>query len=73
MTQIKIDKGIPVPDESRGANGKYPFADLEIGDSFFVNVKQVAVCSSAAGYGKRHNKKFTTRSENGGTRVWRIA
>ena len=73
MTQIKIDKGLPVPSGSRGANSKYPFADLEIGDSFFVNVKQQLFCSAVAGYAKRHNKKFTTRSENGGTRVWRIA
>ena len=73
MTQIKIDKGVPVPGESRGANGKYPFGDMEVGDSFFVDIKQQSFCSAAAGYAKRHNKKFTTRSENGGTRVWRIA
>ena len=73
MNQIKIDKGVPVPEESRGANGKYPFGDLEIGDSFFVGVKQQLLCAAVSGYGRRHNKKFTTRSENGGTRVWRIA
>ena len=72
MNQIKIDKGVPVP-TSRWGKRKYPFPDMEIVDSFFTDDKQETVGSSVATYAKFNNKKFTTRSENGGTRVWRIA
>lgn len=74
MTQIKIDKGVPVP-ASRwsGSKRKYPFPDMEVGDSFFTESKQETVGSSVASYARFNNKKFTARSENGGTRVWRIA
>jgi hypothetical protein len=73
MTQIKIDKGVPIPAPNFGPISKYPFTELEVGDSFFVKEKQTVMASACAGHGKRHNKKFTTRSENGGTRVWRVA
>lgn len=73
MNQIKIDKGVPIPTSRwSGAKRKYPFPDMEIGDSFFTDTKQETVGSSVATYAKFNNKKFTTRSENGGTRVWRI-
>lgn len=72
MNQIKIDKGIPVPTSRWGRARKYPFGDLEIGDSFFTDTKQETVGSSVAIYAKFNKKKLTTRSENGGTRVWRI-
>lgn len=73
MNQIKIDKDIPVPPLRRGNESKYPLGSLEVGESFFVNASQGKLASASVQHGKRHNKKFTTRSENGGTRVWRIA
>jgi len=78
MTQIKIDKGVPIPavENARGKGGrrpKYPFVCMEIGDSFFTNTHPKTVRTAASTHYRRHNKKFTTRSENGGTRVWRIA
>lgn len=70
---IKIDKGIPAP--ASGRHLKYPFAMMEIGDSFFVPTttsSNILVCAY-----KHRPKRFTTRSvvENGvrGIRVWRIA
>lgn len=74
MAQIKIDKGVPIP-AARWSTGKrkYPFPDMEIGDSFFTESSQDTVGSSVTIYSRFNNKKFTTRSENGGTRVWRIA
>lgn len=33
----KIEKGIPIP-HNRGKKSKYPFFDMEIGDSFEVKV-----------------------------------
>jgi hypothetical protein len=66
---IKIDKQIPIPN---GRN-KYPFAEMEIGDSFFVaNVR-----SSNIQLRYYKPKQFTRRSvvKDGvqGVRVWRIA
>lgn len=71
---LEIDKGIPRPASLRAA--KYPWAALEIGDSFFVpsvNGATHNVASVASWAGKRHGKKFSSRTVDGGVRVWRIA
>ena len=71
--QIVIEKNVPAPANPR--RRKYPFAEMEVGDSFFApNIKISSVTYSFA----RHpGKKFTARTvtENGvkGFRVWRIA
>jgi len=55
---------------------RYPFADMEIGDSF--DQPDVQRGKSLRGvvyqYGRRHNKKFSVRfvDETVGYRVWRI-
>lgn len=38
-TQYKIEKGIPIP-EKHEHYSKYPFSDMEVGDSFLVTLKQ---------------------------------
>lgn len=73
MTQIKIDKGVPIPPQKRNDYRKYPFKNLSIGDSFFIEEKYSKVAPSASAHGRRYKKQFTARIENGGTRVWRIA
>lgn len=73
MTQIKIDKGVQIPPQKRNDYRKYPFKELAVGDSFFIEERYATVAPSASAHGRRYGKKFTTRSENGGTRVWRIA
>lgn len=68
---VKIEKGIPLP--SHG-NAKYPWAAMEIGDSFLVThipMKSIQRIASAAG--PVHQRKFSTRTVDGGIRVWRIA
>lgn len=35
----QIEKGIPVPPVTRGPETKYPFAEMEVSDSFFVQYK----------------------------------
>jgi hypothetical protein len=69
---IEITKGLPTP---RGRKSKYPFRDMEVGDSFFAPGSSVIGIHGCA---RRHRPmKFTCRSvvENGvaGIRVWRIA
>ena len=72
---IKIEKGIPFPrytKNGRSTNRKYPWEEMEVGDSFFTE-KKVGTMASAAGHaGERLGMKFATKSENNGTRVWRI-
>lgn len=68
---IEITKGVPTP---RGRRSKYPFRDMEIGDSFFAPGSSVIGIHGCA---RRHRPmRFTCRSvvEDGvaGIRVWRI-
>lgn len=68
---ISITKGMPAP---RGRRAKYPFRDMEIGDSFFAPGSSVIGIHGCA---RRHRPmRFTCRTvvEDGvaGIRVWRI-
>jgi hypothetical protein len=82
MKPIKIEKNIQIP-KSKGAGAplKYPFNKLNIGDSFFIPFNKDSKLNlgnslriSAILWAKRNNPKirFTTRSSNGGIRIWRI-
>ena len=37
--EIKIDKGIPLPEDTR-SRSNYPFADMEVGDSIFIPLEE---------------------------------
>lgn len=68
---IKIEKNIPIPAEYQRAS-KYPWRTMEIGDSFYVEVKggiggRVSTANKV--YAPR---KFISRGEEAGYRVWRI-
>ena len=71
--KFTIDRGVPMP-PVRGNKIIYPFDDMEVGDSFFVpNVEHGDITPQIA-YRRRTRgwaRKFTTRKENGGIRVWR--
>lgn len=72
---IKIQKGIPIPATTAGRPGKYPFAEMDIGDSFELkDVPKNTVLNAARNWASRNNKKakFTIRHENKTTRIWRI-
>ena len=71
MAQPTIDKNIPIPKRRT----KWPFADMEVGDSFFA---PGFASDEFSGRTKHYApKKFTVRTviENGvrGVRVWRTA
>lgn len=70
---FNIEKDIPLP-EPRGARTKYPFEEMEIGDSFLFDKKQVNLIHFAKSqYGRRNNKKFSVRRINNDEyRCWRI-
>lgn len=65
---VIIEKGIPIP-SIKGNDPNYPFADMEVGDSFLCPIENVKNCSSAANrYGARHPPyRFTMRKN----RIWR--
>lgn len=66
---IEIEKGISAPSQ----RGKYPFTAMEVGDSFFVPGVTTSKLVNAAQAHRSNGRKYTTRTENGGARVWRIA
>lgn len=78
-SDFKIEKNIPVPPRAGGRNGsKYPFRQLEVGDSTFVEGKPSKIASALQAAGKTMPKaSFTSRAttEEGkdGVRVWRQA
>lgn len=74
-----IEKGHEIP---WAANAKwnlpksniYPFEVMDVGDSFFVpdqGTKGSAVVQSRR-YGQAYGQVYTSRSEGGGVRIWRI-
>jgi hypothetical protein len=74
---FKIDKGIEIPGDTRGSRRKYPWKEMEVGDSFFVaDAETKSISSVATPAGRRWNMKFrcSSRVESGvrGVRVWRI-
>ncbi len=74
MSEFTIEKGIPVPKMTgAGRKTKYPFESMQVGDSFFVKDGTVKTLSRSCGtYGKRLERKFTSRTVDGGARVWRV-
>ena len=71
-SEFKIEKG--VPHSGLPLKNSYPFGEMAVDDSFFIEVSQFARLTSAAcWYGKRHSKKFSVRKEGDGYRCWRIA
>lgn len=73
-----IEKGVPRTD-ARGVGrnpkqpGKYPWADMEVGDSFRAEVKPDVLRAAASKAARRHGLKFVVRLDGDGSRAWRIA
>lgn len=71
-----IETGIPIPEANQMSKlRKYPWFEMKPKDSFFVPNKPPSYVSNAVHKVVKTNPKlkFTCRSENGGTRCWRIA
>ncbi len=78
MSTYEIEKNIPIPGPGgRNPRPEYPFAEMEVGDSFFVpketnrDINQISARASA--FGSATNKKFKCSTVDGGIRVWRSA
>jgi len=68
---FKVERDIPPPP----SRSKYPFGEMEVGDSFLVpGIKTSAEISSAVNYRKsRYGENYICRAVDGGVRVWRTA
>jgi hypothetical protein len=74
---MEVEKGVPFPSHGpRVSKYRFPLGEMEIGDSFFVEVKSMTFLNSARSlisrYSREFNRKFATRTMDGGFRVWRI-
>jgi hypothetical protein len=67
---IRIEKNIPMPVVKK--QNKYPFAEMEVGDSFFVKgVKEATIRAYSHVQARKLNRTYIVRAENEGVRVWR--
>lgn len=67
---MKIDKNIPIPEST-----KYPWKDMEVGDSFLAKVQSyTAMYQQAKYWAKRRDlkRKWKVSKEDEGFRIWRI-
>jgi hypothetical protein len=70
---FRIERGVPIPARRNPRGSMYPFAEMEIGDSFFVPDGTTKTISAAAQYfTKNLGRRFTVRTIDSGVRVWRI-
>jgi hypothetical protein len=72
---IKIESNIPIPKISKKGRQKvYPFDEMNVGDSFFIEGRTTSQLSSVANnWSKRYDPKakFVVKQENKGVRIWR--
>ena len=75
MRIAMIEKNVPVPALVSLGPKKYPFSDMDVGDSFFWKYEKgkakKSIRNAAYMHGKRYGKTFVSRSEPSGVRVWR--
>jgi len=71
---IKVDRQIPIPDYGRkpGPRRKYPWLEMEVGDSFLMP-KGRTPGSQVHCASKRYDRTFMSRKTSKGYRVWRTA
>jgi len=71
---IVIEKGVPLPATGTGRPSIYPWRKMDIGDSFFIPGTTTKKFAGQAGRAAiRTGRRFSTRTVDGGVRVWRIA
>ena len=69
----KIEKAIEVPPIKTGRYTKYPFHEMNIGDSFFaIDIPAENLRSAASYFGLRNKRKYMVRKVDGGVRCWRM-
>lgn len=65
---MEIEKNVPPPRKG----GKYPFRTMAVGDSFFIEYKLGnSARAMAAKISRTTDRKFTSRIDGEGYRIWR--
>lgn len=71
--EIKVEKDVPVPLVDKGRPPKYPWGQLEPGDSFFIRGGTPSILSGRKKkIERRYGIRLTIRTVDGGVRVWRV-
>ena len=71
-TELEIKKGIPMP-EPRARGITAALRKMDVGDSIFLRGRKTnRVTNITSLLAKKTGFTFTTRTVDGGTRVWRI-
>jgi hypothetical protein len=71
--KIEIEKGVPIPPTKKRSKShyRYPWREMEVGDSFYAEVDILPVRTNALHTGKLLGRKFYVRQDGTGVRVWR--
>ena len=74
LCEYKIEENIPFLTASSRKQLKYPFEQMKVGDSFFVpRINSTQFSNVLSIHNKSaENKRFASRTVEGGVRVWRI-
>lgn len=68
----------PVPQPHQGRRTKYPFAQMKVGDCFYIPLSELkspnVLASSARQWAKRNNenRRFVTRIVGDMVGIWRV-
>lgn len=73
----EIEKNVPIPAAAVGpkkGRSKYPCYEMEVGDSFFApGMSKCLAGTTVFRFNKViPGKKFASRAENNGFRIWRV-
>jgi len=76
---IMLEKGIPVPVRSSAVAAKYPWKEMQVGDSFVVpregdEPMQLTRerANKAVTFAKKYGMTFCQRTVETGIRIWRL-
>ena len=67
---MKVEKGIPIPRGNK-SRSKYPWLEMEVGDSFFTTESAHRVRCAADKRQQKWGEKYTVKKVEGGVRCWR--
>jgi hypothetical protein len=72
LMQYKIDRNIKMPEPpAEGRRTKYPWGQLEVGDSFEIDVPLQVARTNARQASARYGKQFDAQLYKGRVRIWR--
>jgi hypothetical protein len=76
MNEVMVEKNVDMP-VMRVTASKYPYDEMEVGDSFMVTSERISMINTMCGVNKKKGEelgmKFIAKRVEGGVRVWRIS